>query len=323
MPRNSHPSSNDMNIQFPGPPRASLQPFAARWSALLSHLSIAVMTGMALFLAGCTEEPRATRPDTLKVGVLPDQSVETIKARYSALVGYLSETLEMPVELIIPDSYDDLLDMFHENKVQLAYFGGVTFVQASKRSNAAPVAMRDIDAKFRSYFLVKADDPAKKITDLEDRTIAFGSRLSTSGHFMPRRFLQESGIIPEDYFSKVAFSGAHDKTAYLVRDGSADIGAANAVVIDTMYADGRLDRKDVRILWETPPYADYVWALQSNVPESFLIEVRDAFLSLSPEDPAHSALLKQLGAGLFEPVDRDDFADLRAIVDQFLPQNPL
>lgn len=277
---------------------------------------------MAIFLAGCTDEPKATRPDTLKVGVLPDQSVGTIKARYSGFMGYLSKTLDMPVELIIPDSYADLLDMFHEKKIQLAYFGGVTFVQASKRSNATPVAMRDIDAKFRSYFLVKTDDPAKQITDLEGRKLAFGSRLSTSGHFMPRSFMQESGIIPEDYFSEVSFSGAHDKTAYMVRDGTVDVGAANAVVIDSMYADGRLDPKIVRILWETPPYADYVWALQSNVPESFLIEVRDAFLSLSPEYPAHGALLNQLGAGLFEPVDSDDFADLRAIVDQFLPNKP-
>ena len=69
---------------------------------------------------------------------------------------------------------------------------------------------------------------------------------------MPRHFMcSDKQIIPEVFFSEVHYSGAHDKTAYLVRDGTIDLGVANSEIIKKMIRDGRLKENDVRVLWET------------------------------------------------------------------------
>ena len=176
--------------------------------------------------------------------------------------------------------------------------------------------MRDIDAKFTSYFIVRADETANRIADMRSRRLSFGSRLSTSGHLMPRQFLNESGIVPEDYFDDVAYSGAHDLTAMMVRDGVADIGAVNSLVIDTMFKDGRLRSDEVRILWESPPYADYVWALRRDFGEVSENRLRESFLSLSRQNPTDSAILDRLGARMFLPASTHDFLQLRTLYSQ-------
>lgn len=83
---------------------------------------------------------------------------------------------------------------------------------------------------------------------------------------MPRYFLQsEYRIKAEDYFGDVQYSGKHDRTAHWVRDGKVDAGVANSNIVRTMFENGHLSHEDVRILWESPPYTDYVWAVHPRI----------------------------------------------------------
>ena len=133
---------------------------------------------------------------------------------------------------------------------------------------------------------------------------------------MPRFFLNKNGIEPESFFSRVEYSGKHDLTAYWVRDGKVDLGVANAKVIDSMFQDGRLAQDSIRILWETPPYADYVWALQSDMNDTIRSKIINAFLSLSPDKPEHTEILTKIDSRGFLPASIKDFNDLHEIIQK-------
>ncbi len=253
----------------------------------------------------------------LRIGILPDENKDQQRAVLTPLCQYLSEEIGVPYELIIPATYSELVDLFHRNKIDLAYFGGVTFVKANIMDNAVPLVMRDVDTRFTSYFLVKANNPATELSQFQGKSLSFGSESSTSGHLMPRYFLEKKNINPETFFSKVLFSGKHDKTATWVRDNVVDLGAANSKIINKMFKDGRLSKNDVRIIWETPPYADYVWALRSVFGKSVLIKIRDAFLNLSAENEVHAKILNSIDANSFLPASVDDFSLLRKIVEKY------
>lgn len=252
-------------------------------------------------------------PATLRVGVLPDESPERLRQRYEPLLDHLSENLQIACELVIPASYNELLNLFSERSIDLAYFGGYTYIKAKQQAGAVPLVMRRIDIRFTSYFLVASDNSAESLQDLRGKTISFGSKLSTSGHLMPRFFLEQRKIVPESFFNKLEYSGAHDKTAYRVRDGRVDLGVANAATVRSMLKDGRLGKHDIRILWETPPYADYVWALRPEFDEATRTVVRDAFLVLTPEIDQHEAILAGINATGFIPANVDYFEDLEQI----------
>lgn len=274
-----------------------------------------LILGLTIILGGCVQEQDKEPPSTIKVGVLPDESPEALESRYAPLLAYLSEELDTNFELVIPRSYDDLLDIFGAGDVDMANLGGVTFVISHEMYQSEALVMRDVDLNFTTYYVARPESPGTSFADFEGRTIAFGSERSTSGHFMPRSFMLESGIVPETYFGDVAYSGAHDRTARMVRDGRAELGAVNSEVIRAMLRDGRLSADDIRIVDESSPYADYVWAIQPGFNEAFEIRLRDAFLALSPAVERHAEILGRLGAGGFLPASYGDFVRLNDAMD--------
>jgi phosphonate transport system substrate-binding protein len=265
-------------------------------------------------LAACTDQEPA-RPGVLRIGVLPDSAPDILKAKYKPLVDYLQGETGIPSKLIIPADYEELLTMFHNQAIDLAFFGGYTYVIAHERDHAVPLAMRDVDLQLTSQFLVRADNPATSLEDLKGKRFAFGSDLSTSGHLMPRYFLRERGIVPEKFFSETLYSGAHDRTAYWVRDGKIDAGVANSKIIRNMFADGKLDEHDIRILWETPPYSDYVWAIQINIDPVLRQQILDSLLSLSIDNPKQRLMLEAMNVQRkFLPALDKDFTVTREAI---------
>lgn len=252
-------------------------------------------------------------PNLIRVGVLPDQQQSKLRSKYDPLMDYLSEEIGVRFELKIPNDYSEMVNLFADKKIEMGYLGGFTYVHASNSKSVVPLVLRDVDVRFTSSFLVKTESTVKNITDLKGKTFAFGARLSTSGHIMPRYFLKDMKIIPEDFFSSVKYSGRHDTTAYWVRDGIIDIGVANSIIIDQLFAQETLSPKDVRVLWETPHYADYVWAASSTLTPSLLTKIRNAFLNLSASNQEHSNILKKLGAGHFLPANSKDFSRIAEV----------
>jgi len=296
-----------------------MKPGWMRGIAAMFRLTQAVLLCVAclLMVAACSENAVEPNPSaTFKLGVLPNQDKSKMQESYAGLVRHLETATGLKIELRIPDDYAQLLDWFVNKEIDLAMFGGVTFVKANKQVGAVPLVMRDIDIRFHSVVLVKRDSGAASIADLKGKSFSFGSELSTSGHLMPRYYFQQLGIDPEQDFTTVNYSGAHDKTALLVQAGKAFAGVVNGSIVKEMFADGRLSPEKVKQLWESPIYADYVWAMQQDLFEINGTTIRDAFMALSRSIAADKAILDALGAGYYIPASVDDFQSLSRIMGQ-------
>ena len=270
-----------------------------------------------LTLAGCGEQDSPSHPpDMLRFGVEPDQNLDTIRANYASLFRYLSEETGLPYEFVPTKTYPDLVRLFAAGKVNVAFLGGAIFLQAERTGGVVPIVMRNVDIRFTTLFIARQSDPRKSIEEFHGDRFSFGARLSTSGHLMPRYFLEQRGIRPEEFFGDVVFSGAHDRTAYAVRDGDADLGAVNSAIFREMLADGRLKREQLRMVWETPTYPDYVWAVHPGLGHSLMLRIRDALLALNWYDPRHRRILAKVGARNFLPAADEDFGMLRQIAER-------
>ncbi|MBT4864251.1 MAG: phosphate/phosphite/phosphonate ABC transporter substrate-binding protein [Planctomycetaceae bacterium] len=277
-------------------------------------LTFAIAALLSLLLIGCSgKKTGEDLPPVLKIGVLPDESREKLAERYEPLRRYLSESLGLRCELVFYENYLAIVEAFGDGSIDLAYFGGLTFVQAMAAFDAVPLVMRDVDSRFTSYVVARADSTETDLAGYKNSAIAFGSRLSTSGHLMPRYFLAEQDITPETFFSKVHYSATHDATVEGVRDGTAEIGVVNSLIFNSMVADGRIEEGEFHIVWETPPYSNYVWAVQPSLGKTGRKKLRDAFLALSPSTEEHEEILRNMGAGGFYPSTAATFSELNEI----------
>ncbi|MBA2352057.1 MAG: putative selenate ABC transporter substrate-binding protein [Burkholderiales bacterium] len=246
--------------------------------------------------------------EVLRVSAIPDESPTELLRKFKPLGEYLEKETGMKIEWTPVTDYAAVVEGLAAGKIDLAWLGGFTFVQTRlKTGNAIPVAQRVEDEKFTSKFIVPANSDVKDLKDLKGKTFAFGSVSSTSGHLMPRYFLQEAGIEPEKDFKRVAFSGAHDATVAWVASGKAEAGVLNASVWDKLIESGKADPKQVKVIATTPPYYDYNWTVRGDLDPALVKKITAAFLNLDPADPAHKAILDLQRATRFIPTKPENY----------------
>ena len=270
-----------------------------------------------IVLGGCDIERAGPLPnlERLRVGVLPDATPDLVTATHQPLLDYLNRRLGIPAELVVPPDYDSLVDQFVNGQIDLAFFGGVTFIRAERRAGAVPLVMRDTDLGHTSYFLAAPGQRERDLEDFRGSRFGFGPEASTSGHWMPRSWLRDQGMEPTTFFAEIRHSRSHEQTAYWVRDGDVDLGVASGPIVDQLFARDLLHSDDVVIVSITAPFANYVWAVRAEILPAFRDELREAFLALNPSNPEHASILDAQSAGGFLPASLTDFENLAIMID--------
>jgi phosphonate transport system substrate-binding protein len=251
---------------------------------------------------------------TLRVSAIPDEAPTELQRKFKPLGDYLEKETGWKVQFTPVTDYAAVVEGLATDKIDLAWLGGFTFVQARLRTNggAVPIAQRAEDEKFTSKFIVPADSPVKTLAELKGKSFAFGSPSSTSGHLMPRHFLMRDGIAPDRDFKNIAFSGAHDATVAFVASGRAEAGVLNASVMDKLIEQKNPNAEKVRVLATTPPYYDYNWTVRPGLDAAVVKKLTDAFLKLDPANPEHKELMALQRASKFVPTKASNYDGIEA-----------
>lgn len=268
---------------------------------------------MSLALAGAAAQAQ----QVLRVTAIPDESPTELARKFAPLGQYLESKLGMKVEWTPVTDYAAAVETVVNRKIDLAWFGGFTFVQANVRSGGkiVPLVQREEDEKFRSVFITDAKSSIHKLEDLKGKTLSFGSQSSTSGHLMPRSFLLAAKINPDADLKRVAFSGAHDATIAAVASGKVDAGALNISVWEKFVAEKKVDPTQVRVFYTTPPYYDYNWSVHADMPKALQDKIKAAFLALDPATPSAKEILGLQRATRFIPSKPENYTGIKAAAE--------
>lgn len=261
----------------------------------------------------------------LKIGAIPDQNPEKLNRLYTLLSKEIEKSLNIKVKYIPVTNYSAAVTAFRTGGIDLVWFGGLTGVQARlQKPGAIVIAQRDIDSKFRSVIIsnVKANIPViNKSSDLKllkGKRFTFGSESSTSGRLMPQYYLQRAGVKLKDFKGGYpGFSGSHDATIALVNSGSYQVGVLNKQVWDSNLKTKRIRSEKVKLIWTSPPYADYHWLAQPNLDKihgkGFTRKLKTALLSLSTKSIEEKKILDLFGAKRFIPANKNQYQKIELI----------
>jgi phosphonate transport system substrate-binding protein len=304
--------------------RASTDSRPARWSRGGRRVAGATLAlGALLVLSACgsaTAESAAPSgvPSTLKVGLIPNIAPEEQKAKYAALGTYLGTALGTEVELFVASDYAGVVAALASGRIDVAYLGGLTFVQADQQVALEPL-VTEIDAltstpQYDSAIVVATDSPITKTSDLlaAGGSFAFGDVASTSGSLYPRAMLVEAGATCDPVtltdcppLAKVTFTGGHDATAQAVLSGAVDAGGLEYRILKRLEKEGKVPAGALRVI-ETRRVQGYPWVGRDALGTETLDAVTQAFLDI--DDPA---LLDLLRATSYVEVDDADYAEVR------------
>ena len=243
------------------------------------------------------------------MGFPPDENPQEIIRKNKPLLEYLKkQTGIAEVELVVPDTYTAAVELMSKGKLDIVYFGGLTYVLAKKDVDITPLVRGKVGgtADNFTYIVAREDSGIDSIEKLKGKSFAFGDVASTSGHLIPHQSLLAKGIDPNKDFSSLIYTGAHDKTALAVNNKEVDAGAMNARKLPSMIKKGQISEKEIKVIWKSEPFADYPWAARTNLGTETITKLRQAFVDLNDD-----SILKNLGVEGYEITTDADFENLR------------
>ncbi|SDS23462.1 phosphonate transport system substrate-binding protein [Halopseudomonas litoralis] len=267
-----------------------------------------IVLAAGLFIAGASSTMAAdANPDTLKVALLPDENASELIKRNQPLKDYLESTLDKKVQLIVTTDYSSMIEAMRFGRIDLAYFGPLSYVLAKSKSEIEPFAAMLVDGKptYRSVLIANVDSGVDSYGDLKDKKMVYGDRASTSSHLIPKTVLVEAGMKADKDYQQ-HFVGSHDAVAVNVANGNADAGGLSEVIFKHVLETGLIDPTKVKVLGYSGEYPQYPWAMRSNLDADLKASVKNAFVNL--DDPT---VLENFKAEGFAPIADADYDIIR------------
>jgi phosphonate transport system substrate-binding protein len=233
--------------------------------------SILTVAFVSLLAAGAAHAQQTT----LVFTAIPDEDETRLVERFTQYAKYFEGKLGVPVKYLPVKSYPAAVTAFINNQVQFAWFGGLTGVQARLSvPGSQAIAQGAEDTEFKSYIIAHASTGLALAQEfpkgIVGKTFTFGSRSSTSGRLFPEHFIRQAlGKGPDQVFSRVGYSGDHSRTIQLVQSGAYQVGVLNHLVWENEVKTGKVDTKQVLVIWETPTYPDYHWVARGDIDKTF------------------------------------------------------
>ncbi|MEZ0150415.1 MAG: putative selenate ABC transporter substrate-binding protein [Candidatus Reddybacter sp.] len=253
---------------------------------------------------------------------IPDQNASRLQQRFGQVATYLQEQLGVEVKYIPVKSYAAAVTAFRNNQVQLGWFGALSGVQARQRvPGSCAIAQGYEDQFFKTYFIAhrssgllddeSATSKGQFPLGIAGHTFIFGAKGSTSGRLMPEYYIRQFlGKAPDKIFSRVGFSGDHNRTIALVGSGAYQVGAVNYKVWEKALSTNKIDPQQVQVIWQTPTYSDYQWSIRGDVDqrwgEGFSDKVKAALLAIKQPE-----LLTAFPRSAFVSAKNSDYASTR------------
>ncbi len=213
----------------------------------------------------------------------------------------------MPVELFVATDYTGVVEAMASEKLDIAWFGGLTYVLAEQRVDLTPIVTQ-VDAetgtsKYYSAIITRPDSGIEQTTDIRGRIFAFGDIGSTSGSLYPRIMLDRAGIGDFQNPSLFIYTGGHDATALAVANGTVDAGGIEKRIMDELVGAGRVDGSQIRIVEQTL-VEGYPWCVRTALDPDLTERITVAFEQMT--DPTLQKLFRAVGHARVTAADYEE-----------------
>ena len=188
----------------------------------------------------------------------------------------------LKVNAFFSTDYTGIIEAQRFNKVQVAWYGNKSAIEAVDRANGEVFA-QFIDLHgtpgYYSYVITHKDSPLNSLDDMFKRgkELSFGSGdpQSTSGTLVPGYYVfTQRGVEAKDVF-KVVRPASHGVNLLAVLNKQVDVATNNSEELDKLKLKDPAKREMVKILWTSPliPRDPLVW--RKDLPEATKKKIKD------------------------------------------------
>lgn len=264
-----------------------------------------VLTALSLMLIAV---PALSATESLKFGIVPQESSSRLADQWTPLMRYLSTRLGMPVRFMTAPDIPTFEKRVLAGEYDIAYMNPYHYVAFSETPGYRAI-VKEGGKQIHGIVVVPEDASADRLEDLDGMTVAFPAPAAFAATILVRAELERLGVRYQP-----RFVGSHESVYLNVQRGFAEAGGGVERTLAIAMREG-LD--GVRVLWRSPGYTPHAFAVAPKMDPILMASIQSLLVGLGDTEEGLS-LLDRAHLKPLVPAEDSDWDDIRRLGLDFI-----
>ena len=266
----------------------------------------------------------------INFGMISTEATQNLKADWQPLLDDMAKQTGLKIKAFFAPDYAGIIEGMRFNKVQVAWLGNKSAMEAVDRANGevfAQMVNADGTQGYYSHLIVHKDSPLASLDDVlkNGKSLSFGNGdpNSTSGFLVPGYYAFAQNKIDAKTHFKVVRSANHETNALAVANKQVDVATNNSENLDKIKVRQPEKFKDIKIVWTSPLIPLDPLVLNKQMPDATKTKIKDFFYNYAKTDAREKEIVMKISklAG-FKPSTNAQLTPIRQL-DLFGKRNKI
>jgi phosphonate transport system substrate-binding protein len=238
----------------------------------------------------------------INFGLISTESSQNLKQNWLPLLADLERQTGIKAKPFFASDYAGIIEGMRFKKVQAAWLGNKSAMEAVDRSGAEVFAQQvsaDGALGYYSHLVVRSDSPLNSVEDVlkNGKSLSFGNGdpNSTSGYLVPGFYVFAKNNVDAKKLFKVTRAANHETNLLTVASKQVDVATANSEALDRLKIVQPEKFKEIKVIWTSPLIASDPILMLKDLPESTKQKLKDFFYGYGKTDAKEKEILMNIG----------------------------
>lgn len=262
----------------------------------------------------------AASAQELNFGIISTESSQQLKQQWQPVLDALTQQTGLKVNAFFAPDYAGVIEGMRFNKVQFAWFGNKSAMEAVDRANGevfAKVVNIDGSEGYYSHLIVHRDSALKSVDDVlknaKNLNFGNGDPNSTSGFLVPGYYVFAKNNVDTKSAFKVTRSANHETNAMAVANKQVDVATNNSETLAKLEKTMPEKVKELRIVWTSPLIASDPLVWRKDLPDATKAKLKAFFTGYGKTSPAEREIMAKLNWSTFKESSNSQLLPIRQL----------
>lgn len=226
----------------------------------------------------------AAQAQTLKeinFGIISTESSANLKTMWDPFLADMQKQTGKKINAFFAPDYAGVIEGMRFNKVQVAWFGNASAMQAVDRADGeifVQTTAQDGSPGYWSQLIVHKSSPLTSLKDVlaapGKYTFGNGDPNSTSGFLVPSFYVfGQNNVDPRKHFTRMV-TGSHEVNALAVANKQVDVATNNTESMDRLKKTQPAKHAEIKVIWQSPliPSDPILWRKDLDAADKKIIK---------------------------------------------------
>jgi len=261
----------------------------------------------------------AQKPTEINFGIISTESSQNLKQDWGVLLEDMQKRIGVKVNAFFAPDYAGVIEAMRFNKVQAAWFGNKSGMEAVDRAGGEVIAQQvaeDGSPGYWSYLIVHKDSPINSLEDVKKNaknlSLGFGDSNSTSGFLVPGYYAMALNNLDPKTSFRVMRQANHETNLMAVANKQVDVATNNNENFEKFERRNPDKAKEIKVIWKSPLIPSDPMLVRKDLDPQLKAAIRD-FLVGYGKDAREKQALSKIGIGGFQVSDNNQLLPIRQL----------